>query len=85
MREKGRAAIYLLAAVYLFGLAYKMFGARMEHGGEDYALMMAFSVIFAIFGIALSVFSVVLFKKYAAEGKKGSQDNSPEGQDSALK
>ena len=25
MREKGRAAIYLLAAVYLFGLAYKMF------------------------------------------------------------
>lgn len=78
MRERGRAAIYLLAAVYLFGLAYKMFGARMEHGGEDYALMMAFSVIFAIFGIALSVFSVVLFKKYAADGKRDSRDTAQE-------
>lgn len=78
MREKGRAAVYLMAAVYLFSLACKMYGARMEHGGEDYALMIIFTVIFALFGIALTVFSVVLFKKYSSRGSANQKDNTLE-------
>lgn len=63
MREKGRPAIYGLAAVYLLYLAYQMFGARMEHEGSDYMLMVIFCGIFVIIGIALLAFSVMMFMK----------------------
>lgn len=67
MREKGRPAIYGLAALYLLYLAYQMFGARAEHGGSDYMLLMIFCVIFVIVGIGLLAFSVAVFRKQSKQ------------------
>ncbi len=63
MREKGRPAIYGMAALYLFYLAYQMFGARLENGGADYMLMLVFSGIFVLAGISLLVISFFMLRK----------------------
>lgn len=61
--EKGRAAIYAMAGVYLLYMAYQIFGARVENGGNEYTLMVIFSVFFLIFGIGLIAFSIYMMKK----------------------
>ena len=63
MNEKARAGVYVLAAVYLFYMAYQMFSVRMDNGGSDYTLMMIFSAIFVLCGIGLIVFSAYMMKK----------------------
>ncbi len=62
-KDKGRAAIYAMAGVYLLYMAYQIFGSRMDNGGSDYTLMMIFSVLFLIFGVGLIVFSIYMMKK----------------------
>lgn len=80
MREKGRAAIYTMAAFYLLYLAYQMFGSRMENEGTNYALMMFFSVLFVVLSAGLVVFSVFLMKT-AAKKEKESKDGSEDKQE----
>lgn len=63
MNEKARAGIYVLAAVYLFYMAYQMFSVRMDNGGSDYTLMMIFSAVFVLCGIGLIAFSIYIMKK----------------------
>ena len=63
MKDKARAGVYVLAAVYLFYMAYQMFTVRMDNGGSDYTLMMIFSAIFALCGIGLIAFSIYIMKK----------------------
>lgn len=62
-KDKGRAAIYAMAGVYLLYMAYQIFGSRMDNGGSDYTLMMIFCVLFLIFGIGLILFSIYMMKK----------------------
>lgn len=63
MKDKARAGVYMLAAVYLFYMAYEMFTVRMDNGGSDYTLMMIFSAIFVLCGIGLVIFSAYMMKK----------------------
>ena len=63
MKDKARAGVYVLAAVYLFYMAYQMFTVRMDNGGSDYILMMIFSAIFVLCGIGLIAFSIYIMKK----------------------
>lgn len=63
MKDKARAGVYVLAAIYLFYMAYQMFSVRMDNGGSDYTLMMIFSAVFLICGIGLIVFSIFMMKK----------------------
>ena len=69
MKDKARAGVYVLAAVYLFYMAYQMFTARMDNGGSNSALMIIFSAIFVLFGIGLIVFSAYMMKKYEKDQK----------------
>lgn len=62
-KDKGRAAIYAMAGVYLLYMAYQILGSRMDNGGSDYTLMLIFSVLFLIFGVGLIVFSIYMMKK----------------------
>lgn len=63
MNEKARAAVYAMAGGYLLYMAYQVFGSRMDHGGNEYTLMLIFSILFLIFGIGLIGFSIYMLKK----------------------
>lgn len=63
MNDKARAAVYTLAGVYLLYMAYQVFGLRMDNGGNDYTLMLIFSIIFMVFGIGLIAFAIYMMKK----------------------
>lgn len=63
MNEKARAGVYVLAAVYLFYMAYQMFSVRMDNGGSEYTLMMIFSAVFVICGLGLIAFAIYMMKK----------------------
>lgn len=63
MNEKARAGVYVLAAVYLFYMAYQMFSVRMDNGGNDYTLMMIFSAVFVICGLGLIAIAIYMMKK----------------------
>lgn len=63
MNDKARAGIYVLAAVYLFYMAYQMFSVRMDNGGSDYTIMMIFSAVFVLCGIGLIAFAISMMKK----------------------
>lgn len=63
MNEKARAGVYVLAAVYLFYMAYQMFSVRMDNGGREYTLMMIFSAVFVICGLGLIAFAIYMMKK----------------------
>lgn len=63
MNDKARAGVYVLAAVYMFYMAYQIFSVRMDNGGSDYTLMMIFSAFFAICGVGLLIFVVYMMKK----------------------
>ena len=67
MNEKARAGVYVLAAVYLFYMAYQMFSVRMDNGGREYTLMMIFSAVFVICGLGLIALAIYMMKK---NGKK---------------
>lgn len=62
-KDKARAGIYVLAAIYLFYMAYQMFSVRMDNGGSDYTLMMIFSAFFVLCGIGLIAISIYMMKK----------------------
>lgn len=62
-KEKARAAIYSMTGVYLLYTAYQIFTSRMDSVGNEYVLMLIFSVLFLIFGIGLIVFSIYMMKK----------------------
>lgn len=63
MNEKARAGVYVLAAVYLFYMAYQMFSVRMDNGGREYTLMMIFSAVFVICGLGLIALAIYMMKK----------------------
>lgn len=63
MNEKARAGVYVLAAVYLFYMAYQMFSVRMDNGGSEYTLMMIFSAVFVICGLGLIAIAIYMMKK----------------------
>lgn len=71
MREKGRAAIYGLAGFYVWYLAYQMFGARNDGGGNNYVLMLVFSLLFVLAGGAM------LFLAYRMI-RQGQKNTEPE-------
>ena len=70
MREKGRAGIYLIAAIYMFYNAYQVFGFRNDNNGNEFMLMVIFSIVFLVAGIALFAVSAIIMKKIRAEEKK---------------
>lgn len=63
MGEKRRSVVYVMAAVYLLYMAYKIFGTRLDNGGENNILMLIFCAVFAIAGVVLLVFSFMIFIK----------------------
>mgnify|MGYP003298786558 CR=1 FL=1 len=63
MNDKARAGVYILAAVYMFYMAYQIFTSRMDNGGSDYTLMMIFSAFFILCGIGLLIFVIYMMKK----------------------
>lgn len=78
MENKGKAFFYVIAGGYLLYLAYKLFGVRMDNGGKDYALMMIFSVLFAIVGVAILVYTGIMYVKMI---KKDQEDPIEQNQE----
>lgn len=74
MREKARASIYTMAGFYLLYLAYQMFSGRMDNGGDEYYLMMIFTVIFVMLGAGLMVFAAAMMKKSIQKDRGDSKD-----------
>lgn len=62
-REKGRAAIYTMAGVYLLYLAYSIFQSRAESSGGEFAVIMAAMVAFVIFGVGLIVWGLRMMNR----------------------
>lgn len=63
MNEKARVAVYVMAAFYLFYMAYQIFTSRVDSTGGEQTLMLIFSGIFLLCGIGLLVFSAYIMKK----------------------
>lgn len=63
MNDKARAGVYLMAAFYMFYMAYQVFSVRMDDGGSQQTLMTIFSVFFALCGVGLIVFVIYMMKK----------------------
>lgn len=63
MNDKARAAIYMMAGGYLLYMAYQVFGLRMDNGGNEYMLMLIFSIVFLVFGLGLIAFGIYMLKK----------------------
>lgn len=63
MNDKARAAIYMMAGGYLLYMAYQVFGLRMDNGGNEYTLMLIFSIVFLVFGMGLIAFGIYMLKK----------------------
>lgn len=61
MNDKARAGVYIMAAVYMFYMAYQVFCVRMEDGRQT--LMTIFSAFFVLCGIGLIVFVIYMMKK----------------------
>ena len=69
-KDKSRATIYGLAAVYLLYLAIKMFSERNIGDESNFIRMLVFAIIFVIAAVGLLIFSFVILKRCADEKKK---------------
>lgn len=79
MQNKGKAVFYAIAGGYLLYLAYQLFGSRMDDGGEDYTMMLIFSIFFAVAGAAILIYTAIMYKKMVkaeAEAVSESDENS---------
>lgn len=63
MRSKGQAAFYALAGGYLLYLAYQLFAGRMDNGGENYLMALVFSIFFVAAGIAILIYTAIMYRK----------------------
>lgn len=73
---RARAAVYLLAGVYLLYLTYSMFKDIGNSTGSEYVLMLVFLVLFAIVGVGLLVFSLYLNYDYTRKKSAEAQNVS---------
>lgn len=62
-KEKGRAAIYEMAGIYLLVKAYDLFLNRAESHGNEYLAVFIFIFIFTVVGIGLIVFGTYIMIK----------------------
>lgn len=63
MDNKGKAVFYVIAGGYLLYLAYQLFTGRMDNGGKDGTLVLVFSILFAVAGVAILVYTAIAYKK----------------------
>ena len=74
MKEKGRAAIYSMAGIYLLYLAWQMFSGRAGSTGGEYILVWIGIGAFLVLGAGLIIFSFRIMKKNRLEDKNGAID-----------
>lgn len=77
-REKGRAAIYSMAGIYLLYLAYCMFRDRADSAGGEYTLIMAAMAAFVVIGIGLIGFSLKMLKDIHQKETEESKKDTPQ-------
>lgn len=61
--DKARAGVYVLAGLYMLYMAYQVFSVRMDNGGNDFTLMIIFSIVFLLAGLGLIGFAIYMMKK----------------------
>lgn len=64
-RNKVRSAIYPMAGVYLAYLAYCMFKQISVTSGSEQMLMIIFTILFSILGLALILFGLRVGYKHS--------------------
>lgn len=74
MKERGRAAIYSMAGIYLLYLAWQMFVGRAESTGGEYTLVWIGIGAFLVLGAGLIIFGFRIMKKNRLEDKNGAID-----------
>ena len=80
-REKGRAAIYGMAGLYLLYLSYSIFKGRAESSGMEFTIIMIAMAGFVAAGIGLIVYSVRMMdriRRRDQEEAKQEDDSSNE-------
>ncbi|MBD5547227.1 MAG: hypothetical protein HDQ97_07500 [Lachnospiraceae bacterium] len=87
MQDKGKAAFYVIAGGYLLYLAYQLFKSRMDNGGENYALFLTFSILFAIVSAVILIYTALMYRKMLkreAEEEMEPEESGETGADKLL-
>ena len=71
-----RASIYPLAGIYLIYNAWCMYGEISSTSGNQQILMIVFSILYAVIGVALILLGISLLSK-ATRKKKDEQEEEP--------
>lgn len=66
-KNRARPAIYAMGGVYLVYLAYSMFKKISVTSANEQMLMIIFTIIFAVIGLAMILFGLVEGYKYSKE------------------
>lgn len=75
MREKGRAAIYSMAGVYLIVMDYNLWSKLNTATGSEYMIMLVFAIVFAIAATGLIGFSAFIMNSSYKKEKKQEQSH----------
>lgn len=72
-KNRARPAIYAMAGVYLLYLAYSMFKKISVTSGGEQTLMIVFTILFAVLGLALMLFGLIRGYRYTKEMQNAGQ------------
>lgn len=67
MKSKGQAAFYAIAGGYLLYLAYQLFEGRTDNAGVNDVTALLFSILFAVAGIAILIYTAIMYQKILKE------------------
>ena len=68
--EKARAALMGAGGIYLMYTAYSLFKGRFDDSSMPLGVNYAFSIFFALIGIAIAVYAVILWKRAKAKAEE---------------
>ncbi len=68
MREKGSAAIYSMAGIYVLYMAYQIFQGLGTAEGSERVLMVVFMILFGVLGAGLIGLSLYMLYKFSKDG-----------------
>lgn len=80
-KNRVRPAIYSMAGVYLAGLAYSMFKQISVTSGSEQMIMIIFTILFAVLGLALILFGLTVGYKNSKKMRNIYQIKSADNQD----
>ena len=78
MREKGRAAVYTMAGVYLLVMAYNLWDKLPQSGASESLMMAVFAIVFVVAGLGMAGFGLFLMHAFYKRAKKKAEPASAE-------